>query len=104
LDGLDPQAESKVFALGITQLPAQFLVIPLFQHFQIEWNTSRQVLHIVSVTLNVRSSFDNARSYGSRGREAELEHFGKDFGKPVLLVFRHMSHANVVKIDLVRLV
>jgi hypothetical protein len=33
-----------------------------------------------------------------------LKHFGKDFGESLFVVFWHMSHANVVKIDLVLLV
>jgi len=52
-DGVNPQLERKVLALWISELPAQFLPISLFQHFQIERNTSGQVFHIVPVTLNV---------------------------------------------------
>jgi len=51
--GVNPQLERKVLALWITELPAQFLPISLFQRFQIERNTSGQVFHIVPVTLNV---------------------------------------------------
>ena len=52
-NGVNPQLRRKVLALWITELPAQFLLISPFQHFQIERNTSGQVFHIVPVTLNV---------------------------------------------------
>jgi hypothetical protein len=63
------------------------------------------VLHIVSVTLNVAFQLSQCKVVGIKGKETEmLKHFGKDFGESLFVVFWHMSHANVVKIDLVLLV
>jgi hypothetical protein len=105
LDGLNPEAESKVFALGIPQLPTQFLLISLFQHFQIERDSSRQVLHIVSVALNVAFRLSQCKVVRIKGKELEmLERFGKDFGESIFVVLRHMSDTNTVKVDFVLLV
>jgi hypothetical protein len=52
VDGINPQLEGKVFALRITQLPAEFLLISIFQDFQVKRDGSRKMQHIVSVTLD----------------------------------------------------
>jgi hypothetical protein len=45
--------ESKIFVLRIAKLPAQFLLISIFQNFQVKRDGSRKVQHIVSVTSDV---------------------------------------------------
>jgi hypothetical protein len=52
-NGFNPQFERKVLTLRIAELPAQFLLISLGQHFQIERNRSGQVFHVVAIPLNV---------------------------------------------------
>ena len=53
LNRFDPKTQCEVFALRITELPAQLLLIALFEDFQIERDDLGQVFHIISVPLNV---------------------------------------------------
>jgi hypothetical protein len=72
LDGINPQLKSKVFALRIAQLPAQFLLISIFKNFQFKRDGSRKMQHIVSVTLDVAFQLRPERPF-SRRRLDELK-------------------------------
>jgi hypothetical protein len=65
LDGLYPEMKSEVFALGITQLPAQFLSICFLERFQIGRDSARQMNHKVSRTELVGESILTRRFHYS---------------------------------------
>ena len=65
---LDPKTHCKVLALRVAKLPAQLLLLALFQHSQIEWDGACQMFHVVPVTLNVALQLQRAPSHRDQGR------------------------------------
>jgi hypothetical protein len=56
-NGFNPEAQGKVFALGVAQLPAQLALIALSQYLKIEGNGLRQILYVVAIPLEIAFQF-----------------------------------------------
>jgi hypothetical protein len=98
------QLESKVLALRIAQLPAQLRLVSIFKVLHVKRDGSRQVLHIVSVTLDVAFQLRQSEVVWIKGEEAQMLKGSRQYPfEPIFVAFRYMSYADVVQIDLVLL-
>jgi hypothetical protein len=50
---LNPQSESQILPLRVTEVRPQLFLIPLSQHFQVQRNRPGEVFYVVPVPLDV---------------------------------------------------